>query len=71
MVKLVIRVEEMGNIHKASLATPSHSVAITPIIEKLRLQIQDYVDVEDFYIMPLERCDVLLGMPWFHRSKKF
>ncbi|MCO5598074.1 hypothetical protein L7F22_052164 [Adiantum nelumboides] len=28
----------------------------------------NYVDTEEFYIMPLEGYDVLLGMPWCHRK---
>ena len=67
--QLGIRSEEMGTVHEASLAAPGHSVAVTPIIGKLRLHVQGYVDSEDFYIMPLEGCDVLLGMPWCHRVK--
>ena len=56
-------------MHEASMAAPGLSVPVTPIIGKLRLHIQDYVDAEEFLIMPLEGCDVLLGMPWFHRLK--
>ena len=59
----------MGAVHEASLAALGHSVAVTPIIGKLRLHVQGYVDSEDFYIMPLEGCDVLLGMPWCHRVR--
>ena len=65
--KLGIKAEEMGSMHEAGLAAPGHSVPVTPIIGKLRLHIQSLVDYEDFYIMPLEGSDVLLGMPWCHR----
>ena len=67
--QLGIRSEEMGAIHEASLAAPRHSIAVTPIIGKLRLHVPGYVDSEDFYIMPLEGCDVLLGMPWCHKVR--
>ena len=67
--QLGIRSEEMGAVHEASLAAPRHSVAVTPIIGKLGLHVQGYVDSEDFYIMPLEGCDVLLDMPWCHKVR--
>ncbi|MCO5574692.1 hypothetical protein L7F22_028482 [Adiantum nelumboides] len=51
------------------MAAPGHEVAVTPLIGKLRLHIQGYVGHEEFYIMPLEGCDVLLGMPWFYNHK--
>ena len=59
----------MGAIHEASLAAPRQSITVTPIIGKLWLHVQGYVDSEDFYIMPLEGCDVLLGMPWCHKVR--
>lgn len=34
-----------------------------------RLHVHDYVDVEDFYTLPLEDCDVVFEMLWFHRVK--
>ena len=51
---------------EASLAALGVSIPATPLISKLRLHIQGYVGQEDFHIMDLDRCDVLLGMPWFH-----
>lgn len=39
---------------------------VTPIIGKLRYHIQNLMDYEEFYIMPLNGCDVLLGMHWVH-----
>ncbi|MCO5588940.1 hypothetical protein L7F22_042902 [Adiantum nelumboides] len=65
--RLRIRSEEMGYTAEASLACPDHTEAMTPIIGKLRLHIQSYVDTEEFYIMPLDGCDVLLGIPWLFR----
>ncbi|MCO5606343.1 hypothetical protein L7F22_060531 [Adiantum nelumboides] len=38
---------------------------VTPLIGKLRLHIQGYVDKEDFVISPLKHEDVILGAPWF------
>ena len=64
---LGIRAYEMGYTADAGLACPGHSESVTPILGKLRLHIQSYVDAEEFYIMPLEGCDVLLGMPWLYR----
>ncbi|MCO5554170.1 hypothetical protein L7F22_007696 [Adiantum nelumboides] len=55
-----IKTDEMGPAYTASMAAPEHEVAVTPLIGKLRLLIQGYVGHEDFYIMPLEGCDVLL-----------
>ena len=57
----------MGYTAEAGLACPGHSESVTPILGKLRLHIQSYVDAEEFYIMPLEGCDVLLGMPGLYR----
>ncbi|MCO5570133.1 hypothetical protein L7F22_023850 [Adiantum nelumboides] len=65
--RLGIRPEEMGYTAEAGLACPGHTEAMTPIIGKLRLHIQSYVDAEEFYIMPLDGCDVLLGIPWLFR----
>ncbi|MCO5594529.1 hypothetical protein L7F22_048561 [Adiantum nelumboides] len=65
--RLGIRSEEMGYTAKARLACLGHTEAVTPIIGKLRLHIQSYVDAEEFYIMPLDECDVLLGIPWLFR----
>ncbi|MCO5610706.1 hypothetical protein L7F22_064947 [Adiantum nelumboides] len=65
--KLESRSEEMGYTAKAGLACPGHTEAVTPVIGKLRLHIQSYVDAEELYIMPLDGCDVLLGIPWMFR----
>ena len=65
--KLGIRAEEMGLTGEAGLACPGHTEPVTPILGKLRLHIQSYVDAEEFHIMPLEGCDVLLGIPWCYR----
>ena len=44
-------------------------VPVTPLIGKLCIHVQGYVDREDFFISPLQHQDVLLGMPWFHRMR--
>ncbi|MCO5584052.1 hypothetical protein L7F22_037974 [Adiantum nelumboides] len=67
--KMGIKTDEMGPAYKASMAAPGHEVAVTPLIGKLRLHIQGYVGHEEFYIMALAGCDVLLGMPWFYNHK--
>ncbi|MCO5599187.1 hypothetical protein L7F22_053287 [Adiantum nelumboides] len=53
--------DRMGPPAEVVLAAPGRDVAITPIIGKLRLHCQEYLGHEDFYIMPLEGCDVLLA----------
>ncbi|MCO5557923.1 hypothetical protein L7F22_011496 [Adiantum nelumboides] len=60
--KLGIKTDEMGPAYTASMAALGHEVAVTPLIEKLQLHIQGYVGHEEFFIMPLEGCDVLLGL---------
>lgn len=67
--KLGIKTKEMGSMHEAAMAATGLSIPTTPIIGKLRVHVQYYVDSKDFYIMPLEGCDVIMGMPWFHRVK--
>ncbi|MCO5610356.1 hypothetical protein L7F22_064592 [Adiantum nelumboides] len=68
--KLGICTEEMGMTREAGLACLGHSEAVTPILGKLRLHIQSYVDAEEFHIMPLQDCDVLLGIPWCYRLEE-
>lgn len=62
---LDIKTKDMGGMNEASLAT-WYSMAITPIIGKFCIYIIDFVDYEYFYTMPLQGCNILLGMPWFH-----
>ncbi|MCO5572400.1 hypothetical protein L7F22_026154 [Adiantum nelumboides] len=52
---------------KADGAFIGQDASITPLIGKLRLHIQGYVDKEDFFISPLKHEDVILGAPWFDR----
>ena len=56
---------EMGKVIKADGAFQGQEVSVTPLIGKLRLHIQSYVDKEDFFISPLKHKDVILGAPWF------
>ncbi|MCO5599323.1 hypothetical protein L7F22_053424 [Adiantum nelumboides] len=67
--KMGIKTDEMGPAYTATMVAPGLEVAVTPLIGKLRLHIQGYVGHEEFFIMPLEGCDVLLGMPWFYNHK--
>ncbi|MCO5560870.1 hypothetical protein L7F22_014490 [Adiantum nelumboides] len=57
----------MGDAMKADGAFIGQDVSVTPLIGKLRLHIQGYVDKEDFFISPLKHEDVILGAPWFDR----
>ena len=59
----------MGPTCEANMANLELSTQVTPIIGKLRIHIQDFVDTEEFYIMPLPDCDVLLGIPWHYGHK--
>ncbi|MCO5603220.1 hypothetical protein L7F22_057367 [Adiantum nelumboides] len=52
---------------KADGAFIGQDVSITPLIGKLRLHIQGYVDKEGFFISPIKHEDVILGAPWFDR----
>ncbi|MCO5586422.1 hypothetical protein L7F22_040362 [Adiantum nelumboides] len=65
--KLGVQDFEMGDAMKADGAFINQEVSVTPLIGKLRLHIQGYVDKEDFFISPLKREDVILGAPWFDR----
>ncbi|MCO5578817.1 hypothetical protein L7F22_032664 [Adiantum nelumboides] len=64
-----IKRDEMVPAYTASMAAPGHEVAVMSLIGKLRLYIQLYVGHEEIFIMPLEGCDVQLGMPWFYNHK--
>ena len=59
----------MGDHTLANGAFKGQEVSITPLIGKLRLHIQGYVDKEDFYISPLKHKDVILGAPWLDRGQ--
>ncbi|MCO5598418.1 hypothetical protein L7F22_052513 [Adiantum nelumboides] len=65
--KLGIRAEEMDMTCKAGLACLGHSEPATPMLGKLCLHIQSYVDADEFHmnhIMLLPDCYVLLDIPW-------
>ncbi|MCO5554560.1 hypothetical protein L7F22_008090 [Adiantum nelumboides] len=57
----------MGDAMKVDGAFIGQDASVTPLIGKLRLHIQGYVDKEDFFIFPLKHEDVILGAPWFDR----
>ncbi|MCO5548361.1 hypothetical protein L7F22_001818 [Adiantum nelumboides] len=57
----------MGDVMKVDGSFIGQDVSSTPLIGKLRLHIQGYVDKEDFFISPLKHEDVILGAPWFDR----
>ncbi|MCO5563207.1 hypothetical protein L7F22_016844 [Adiantum nelumboides] len=65
--KLGVQDFEMRDAMKADGAFINQEVSVTPLIGKLRLHIQGYVDKEDFFISPLKHEDVILGAPWFDR----
>ncbi|MCO5598133.1 hypothetical protein L7F22_052225 [Adiantum nelumboides] len=65
--KLGIQEFEMGDAMKADGAFIGQDASVTPLIGKLRLHFQGYVDKEDFFISPLKHEDVILGAPWFDR----
>ena len=56
----------MTNHKQVDGAFDTLAIPVTPLIGKLCLHVQDYVDQEDFFISPLKHQDVLLGAPWFH-----
>ncbi|MCO5559899.1 hypothetical protein L7F22_013503 [Adiantum nelumboides] len=57
----------MGDAMKVGGAFKGYEVSVTPLIGKLRLHVQCYVDKEDFFISPLKHEDVILRAPWFDR----
>ncbi|MCO5555335.1 hypothetical protein L7F22_008881 [Adiantum nelumboides] len=63
--KLRIQEFETGDAMKADGAFIGQDASVTPLIGKLRLHIQGYVDKEDFFISPLKHEDAILGTPWF------
>ncbi|MCO5589210.1 hypothetical protein L7F22_043176 [Adiantum nelumboides] len=65
--KLGIHAHEMGETHAIEGPFEGPAIPVTPLIGKLRLHVQGYVDKEDFLISPLKNEDVLLGAPWFDR----
>ncbi|MCO5612442.1 hypothetical protein L7F22_066709 [Adiantum nelumboides] len=63
--KLGVQDFEMGDAMKVDGAFIDQEVFVTPLIGKLRLHIQGYVDKEDFFISLVKHEDVNLGAPWF------
>ncbi|MCO5607667.1 hypothetical protein L7F22_061865 [Adiantum nelumboides] len=65
--KLEIHAHEMGETHAVEGPFEGPDTPINPLIGKLRLHVQGYVDKEDFLILALKNEDVLLGVPWLDR----
>ncbi|MCO5613170.1 hypothetical protein L7F22_067446 [Adiantum nelumboides] len=65
--KLGVQDFEMGDAMKADGAFIGQDVSVVPLIGKLRLHIQGYVDKEEFFISSLKHEFVILGPPWFDR----
>ena len=65
--KVGIQTEEMGPALEAMGAFKGQQFLVPPLIGKLRIHVQSYVDQEEFFISPLSLEDVILGAPWFHR----
>ena len=42
-------------------------VLVTPLVRKLCIHIQNYMDSKEFCVSPLLHQDVILGAPWSHR----
>ena len=60
----------MGVPIEASSAFQEGAAQVTPIVGKLKIQIGDYHDHEEFLITSKSLgYDVLLGMPWHHRMQ--
>ena len=68
MQKLGIKTKELGTMMNSSGSFEGQEVVVTPLICKLRIQIQSYVDHEEFSVSPLVNQDVILGAPWLHRK---
>ena len=64
-MRLGIHDFEIREGFQADGAFKGQKVNVTPLIGKLHLHMQGYVDKEDFYISPLNHEDVILGAPWF------
>ena len=66
--KLGIKVGDMRPTLEGKGAFKGQEVVVTPLIGKLQVHVQTYVELEEFYVAPLQNHDVILGAPWFHRK---
>ena len=66
--KLGIQVGDMGPALEGKGAFKGQEVAVTPLIGKLQIHVQSFVEPEEFYVAPLQDRDVILRAPWFHRK---
>ena len=58
-IKLGIKAEELGRELDVKQIFQGESVLVTPLIGKLWVHIQEYVDQEDFLISPLRHYDAV------------
>lgn len=63
-----ISTEELGLALKAHRAFKEQEMLVTPLIGKLRLHLQDYMDNNEIFVSPLVHKDVILSMPSFHKN---
>ena len=67
---LKLQASSRGVPIEASSAFQEGAAQVTPIVGKLKIQIGDYHDHEEFLITSKSLgYDVLLGMPWHHRMQ--
>ena len=62
-----ISTAKQGPALAAQGAFKGQEVPVTPLIGKLRLHVQGYLDSEEFYVSPSVHKNVILGTPWFHK----
>ena len=43
-------------------------MVVTPLIGKLRVQVQSFAETKELYVASLQSLDVILRAPWFHRK---
>lgn len=61
---LGIATEDKGEAQEALGAFKCHEEKVYPLVGKLRIHIQGYLDHLSFMIAPIQGADVILGMPW-------
>ena len=67
-MRMGISTEELGPALEAHGAFKGQEVPVTPLADKLRLHVQDYMDNKEFFASPLVHKDVILSTPWFHKN---
>ena len=61
-LRLGIKTKELSMALDATQMFRGDRVPVTPLIGKLRIHMQDYVDHQDFFVSPLQGHDVVLGI---------